>query len=224
MPSPAPPPAHTLARRGRRGAAVARGIRPGAALAAVALLAACATVPELPLPEHPAPAPGQPWARVSMRAAVPANDRFALRVLADEAQCQQPQLLSQGSPQQPAPAARLLAGQRVTLEFIVHRTGQAACSVRWSFTPRADRLYLVQGMTVADGCPAQLLDTTQPERATAPPDLLLRSRPGQACVPLAQAQAARRQAVSPIRGGQVNGEAVLNPRATTDDLRGLITP
>lgn len=194
------------------------------ALAAAALLTGCASVPELPLPDHPPPAPGQPWARVSLRAAVPANDRFSLRVLADEAQCQQPQLLSQGSPRQQAPVARLKAGQRVTLEFMVHRTGQAACSVRWSFTPRADRLYLVQGMTVADGCPAQLFDTTLPERATAPPDLLLRSTATQACVPLAQAQAARPQAVSPIRGGQVNGEAVLNPRATTDDLRGLITP
>ncbi|MEK8051744.1 hypothetical protein AACH10_15950 [Ideonella sp. DXS22W] len=191
---------------------------------AVLLLTGCAAVPELPLPDHPPPAPGQPWARVSMRAAVPANDRFSLRVLADEAQCQQPQLLTQGSPRQPAPAARLRAGQRVTLEFVVHRTGQSACSVRWSFVPRADRLYLVQGMTVADGCPAQLFDTTQPERPQAPPDLLLRSTSTQACVPLGQAQAARSQAVSPIRGGQVNGEAVLNPRATTDDLRGLITP
>ncbi|MCU7369372.1 hypothetical protein PEC18_00290 [Paucibacter sp. O1-1] len=124
---------------------------------------------------------------------------------------------------QPLPA-RLAAGQRVTLEFVVHRSGQTACSVRWSFTPRADRLYLVQGMTVADGCPAQLLDTTQPERASPPADLLLRSTATQACVPLAQAQAARAQAASPIRGGQVNGEAVLNPRATTDDLRGLIRP
>jgi hypothetical protein len=104
----------------------------------------------------------------------------------------------------------------------VHRAGQSACQVRWSFTPRADRIYLVQGMTVGDNCPAQLLDATQPERAQPPADLLLRSTPTQSCVPLAQA--ARMQTVSPIRGGQVNGEAVLNPRATTADLEGLIRP
>lgn len=191
----------------------------GGALAG--LLGACAVSPDAVLPAYPAPTTGQPWARVLMRAAVPANDRFSLRVLGDEATCQQPQLLMQGSPRQAAQPARLVAGQRVTLEFTVHRTGQTACSVRWSFTPRADRIYMVQGMTVGDGCPAQLFDATQPERAQPPADLLLRSTPAQACVPLAQA--ARVQA-SPIRGGQVDGEAVLNPRATTADLQGLIRP
>lgn len=199
-------------------------LRTTAAALTAAVLSGCAGLPEATLPDHPAPAPGQPWARVMMRAAVPANDRFSLRVLADDALCQQPQVLLRGAPQQPVPPARLVAGQRVTLEFMVHRAGQSACSVRWTFTPRADRIYMVQGMTVADGCPAQLLDTTQPERAQPPADLLARSTPAQACVPLGQAQAARSQAASPIRGGQVNGEAVLNPRATTDDLRGLITP
>lgn len=197
---------------------------PWAAAAALALtlLGGCAVPPDAGLPAYPAPQPGQPWARMLMRAAVPANDRFALRVLEDEAACQQPRLLMQGVPRQAVEPARLAAGQRVTLEFIVHRAGQSACQVRWSFTPRADRIYLVQGMTVGDNCPAQLLDATQPERAQPPADLLLRSTPTQSCVPLAQA--ARMQTVSPIRGGQVNGEAVLNPRATTADLEGLIRP
>lgn len=206
--------------------------RPGAASTATSarrlaaalpvVLAGCAVSPDAMLPAYPALQPGQPWARMLMRAAVPANDRFSLRVLDDEAACQQPQLLMQGSPRQAAEPARLAAGKRVTLEFTVHRTGQTACHMRWSFTPRPDRIYMVQGMTVGDGCPAQLLDATQPERAQPPADLLLRSTPAQACVPLAQA--VRVQAASPIRGGQVNGEAVLNPRATTADLEGLIRP
>lgn len=219
-PAPARLPPHAAPRQPRP----ARRAGPAwaGAFVATALLAGCASSPDALLPAYPAITPGQPWARMLMRAAVPANDRFSLRVLADEAACQQPQLLMQGSPQKPAEPARLAAGQRVTLEFTVHRTGQTACQVRWSFTPRADRIYLVQGMTLGDGCPSQLFDATQPERAQAPADLLLRSTPTQACVPLAQALAAR--AVSPIRGGQVNGEAVLNPRATPADLQGLIRP
>ncbi|MCU7369371.1 hypothetical protein PEC18_00285 [Paucibacter sp. O1-1] len=42
-----------------------------AAALALATLAGCTSLPEAVLPDYPAPAPGQPWARLSLRAAVP---------------------------------------------------------------------------------------------------------------------------------------------------------
>lgn len=192
-----------------------------AALAGAALLAGCAAAPLPNLPAYAAPAADQPAARLLMRAQVHPNDRFMLVVLDDNERCQGPRLLAGGAPGADAAPQRIAAGRLTTLDFVIARGGQTPCVVRWSFTPMAGRTYLAQGLVVGAGCTARLLDASQPDRPLQPPDLLLRSTPAQRCVPLALSA---RSGVSPIQGGQHDGEAVLNPNATAKDLEGLIRP
>ena len=192
---------------------------------AAALLAGCAVPtpsPDTTLPAYAQPEASQPHARLLLRAAVGPADRFALVLLEDNAQCKSPKLLTRGSPQQAAAPVRLAAGQPTTLDFVVVRGGGAPpCGLRWTFQPQAGKTYLVAGGTVGGNCGARLLDATVADRPDTPPDLVLRVAPGNNCVPLAQAQ---RVPSSLIQGGQHNGDAVLNPRATTQGLEGLIKP
>jgi len=170
-----------------------------------------------------APPPGQPAARLLLRGAVPPGERFALLRLDDALQCQRPQLLNEGSATQAAPApVSMAADVLTTLDFVVIRAGRSGCGVRWSFTPAAGHSYLVQGAVIGAGCSANVLDVTVPDRPTAPGDAVLRSHAGQRCVPLVQARAMSTGSL--IQGGQQDGEAVLNPRATPRELEGLIQP
>ena len=187
---------------------------------ALALLAACANPPGASAPSTAAAASIGPSARLLLRGTVSPDDRFALNLLTDTLQCKEPQLLSSGTAQRTPEPAMLPADVLTTLEFQVLRAGQPSCALRWSFSPKAGRTYLVQGLAGAV-CSARLLDVSSPERPQIPPDAVLRSLPGQACVPMAQARAAAPQA-SLIQGGQYKGEAVLNPNASTRDLQGLI--
>ncbi|OGB04290.1 MAG: hypothetical protein A3E25_21330 [Burkholderiales bacterium RIFCSPHIGHO2_12_FULL_69_20] len=203
-------------------------LRLACALAA-ALLAGCAANPYTPPAAHPpgaspAAAASGPSARLLLRGSVPAQDRFAVLKLADALACKGPSLLIAGTPQKAPAPATLPAGVLTTLDFVILRAGKPSCRVRWSFTPVAGKTYLMQGLVVGSSCSARLLDVSAPERPVLPPDAALRSRPGQPCLPLAQARAATRAASSLIQGGQQGGEAVLNPRATTQDLQGLIKP
>jgi hypothetical protein len=164
-----------------------------------------------------------------LRSEVPAGDRYAVLIMADALNCQGPKLLSAGQAQQPPAPVSLPAGQLATLDYVIFRGEKPSCAVRWSFTPVAGKNYLINGLPVGATCTARLLDATVPDRMAPPPDLVLRSGQGQACMPLAQARAAAAAAAagntgSLIQGGQVQGEAVLNPRATTTDLQGLIKP
>jgi hypothetical protein len=170
-----------------------------------------------------APPLGQPAVRLLLRGAVPPGERFALLRLDDALQCQRPQLVTEGTAAQAAPApVAMAAGVLTTLDFVVIRAGQSGCGVRWSFTPVAGHSYLVQGAVIGAGCSANVLDVTVPDRPTAPADAVLRSAAGQRCVPLAQARAMN--TASLIQGGQLDGEAVLNPRANARELEGLIQP
>lgn len=183
-------------------------------------LAACVQAPPAALPAPPVTGPS---ARLLLRAAVPAEDRFALFRLDDAAACKSPRLLVGGTPKQVAEPAVLAAGQLVTVDFVLIRGGKAGLCTRWSFTPQAGRSYLMQGAAVGAGCLARLVDVTQPDRAQPPPDAVVRNVAGQPCVPMEQARAPA-GGHSPIQGGQQDGEAVLMPLATPRDLEGLIRP
>ena len=122
----------------------------------------------------------------------------------------------------PAPAT-LAAGLLTTLDFVVLRSSKPLCVVRWSFTPEADKTYLVQGMVVGSGCTARLLDATVNDRPQPARGAVLRNGPGQTCLALDKSRPAGDNS-SLIQGGQHNGEAVLQPNANTRDLQGLIRP
>ena len=201
-------------------------------------LAACSTPPDagprvpanvpvnaatpVAAPAPPAPGAG-PRARLLLRGAVPGDDQFALVELADSAQCKNPRVLTTGSNNKPPAPTHLAAGQLTTLDFVVLRAGKISCGVRWSFTPDADKTYLAQGLVVGNGCTGRLMDVTDSDRPVPAKGAVLRTGPGQACLPLSQSRPAG-EANALIQGGQQDGEAVLNPKATTRDLQGLIRP
>lgn len=197
-----------------------------AALAAL-LLAACVGPPAAVQAQAPpaasAAAPAAAAARLLLRGAVPPGDRFAAYRLDDAELCKDPRLLTAGAAQQTPEPAALPAGQLTTLDFAVLRNGQPSCTVRWSFTPLAGRTYLLQGLVLGSGCNARLLDASQPDRPRPVADAVQRNRPGQPCLPIALARASAATSAS-VQGGQQDGEAVLNPRATTQGLEALIRP
>ena len=63
-------------------------------------------------------------------------------------------MLSSGDARKPPAPATLAAGVLTTLDFAVLRAGKASCVVRWSFTPEADKTYLVPDRKVHDLKPA----------------------------------------------------------------------
>ncbi|MBL8352294.1 MAG: hypothetical protein JNL87_18515 [Burkholderiaceae bacterium] len=188
--------------------------------AALLLLAGCAAPPA---PAAAAPLPAGPGARLLLRGAVASEDRYAAVAYSDALACQGPRQLAAGLPQKAPEPAWLSAGTLATLDFVILRNDKPSCSVRWSFTPRAGRTYLLQGLALGSGCSARLVDASQPDRPQPVADAVLRSVPGQPCLPLAQARA-NAAASATIQGGQQDGEAVLNPRATTQGLEWLIRP
>lgn len=235
------PARHLPSQRGRAGRAAPKGCAcatpdghrsaRGNALAVLCLLQllGCAAPPgaaDKTAPVAAASAPASvagPSARLLARGAVPAQDRFAVFRLADAALCKGPSLLIDGTPDKAPRSAALAAGVLTTLDFVILRDGKPSCAVRWSFTPAAGKTYLLQGLALGSGCVARLYDASVPDRPVPAADAVLRSTRGQACLPLDQARAASGSDAL-IQGGQQQGEAVLNPRATTRDLQGLIRP
>ena len=208
------------------GASLASGLAALALPALLALLGGCAAPPAPGPGSAPAaaaaPAASGPSARLLLRGAVPADDRFAIFQLGDALACKDPRMLVAGTPQKTPDPATLAAGALTTLDFVILRGGKPGCFVRWSFTPQAGKTYLMQGLVVGGGCAARLFDASAPDRPLPLADAVLRNTGGQACLPLAQARANAAAGGSLIQGGQHNGEAVLNPRATAKDLEGLI--
>jgi hypothetical protein len=196
-----------------------RALRHAAALSGVsgALLAGCAPTP---LQLEPAARPTGPTARLLLRGAVPPGDRFAVVQLTDALMCQGPRMLIAGMPQKLPDPGALAAGVLTTLDFVILRGGKPSCGVRWTFTPEAGKTYLVQGMQMGAGCSARLLDASVADRPQPPPDAVLRTAPGQVCLPLDKARSAASDTL--LQGGQQGADAVLNPKATDADLQGLI--
>jgi hypothetical protein len=193
----------------------------GALLAplAAALVAGCATPPanNAKLPKYEAP-PGTSTAKLAVRGAVPSGDYFGVLVYDDADHCKNPRLAGAGSSSRNPDSVALAAGGMQTLAFVIVKSNKQSCTVRWSFTPEANKTYVINGGALGSGCTASLLDASNPDRMRVPDGLLRRNAPGVFCVPLAQATAVKGGA----RGGQSDGAAVLNPTATADDLQGLI--
>lgn len=194
-----------------------------ALLALAAGLAGCAT-PSGPtgMPALAQPAADQPHARLQTRSTAPAGHVLAVVVQQDNATCTDARHVLR-SPAGETGQARLPVGRPLTLDVaLVPPGGGRACVNRWTFTPQAGRSYVLQSAIVGAACPARLLDTTQPDRAAVPPDLVNRVQAGQSCVPLDKAPKVASGGI--IQGGQIDGEAVLLPLATTRPLQGLIKP
>ena len=196
--------------------------------AALALLAGCAAGPQVTQPGGSAAATANapaigPRARLLLRGAAPGDDQYAVVELVDAQHCKDPRMLSSGDARKaPAPAS-LAAGVLTTLDFVVLRAAKPLCVVRWSFTPEADKTYLVQGLVVGSGCNARLLDASVSDRPVPAAGAVLRNGPGQTCLALDKSRPAGDNG-SLIQGGQHQGEAVLQPNATARDLQGLIRP
>lgn len=156
--------------------------RQAAAASALALLAACAAGPQAPASGGPAAATG-PRARLLLRGAVPSDDQNAVVELTDAQNCKDPRMLSSGDARRAPAPATLAAGLLTTLDFVVLRTGKPLCVVRWSFTPEADKTYLVQGLVVA---------AAAPPACWTPPSLTARSPPVVRCSATARARPAWR--------------------------------
>lgn len=211
------PAAATARRTGRAATVLAAG-----AAAAAALLAGCAATPGSPgVPPLAQPGTDQPHARLLTRSSAPAGHQLSVLVRQDNTACADPRLVLR-HPAGGSGQARLPVQQLLTLDVVLLLPGGQACINRWSFTPQAGRTYVLQSTVVGSACPARLLDATQPERAAVPADLVSRVQAGQSCLPLDKAP--KVAATTMIQGGQVNGEAVLLPQATTRPLQGLIRP
>jgi hypothetical protein len=196
------------------------------AMAAVALLAACATPPQSqqsPINKYVSPA-GVPVAKLAMRASLSGGvDLYGVYVLSDGENCKQPQIAGAGRTVSNAPpSVNLEAGKWTTLEFITFHPSKMYCVVRWSFQPTAGRTYVVAGNGVGTACSARVLDATNPDSIKPEATAVRRNIPGNACVSLTVAQAARNGKTDSGQGGAGKDEAALRPGASADDLKGLI--
>jgi hypothetical protein len=190
-------------------------------LAMTGLLPGCATPPATKAPPYVAPTSG-PTARLVMRSSnLPPTEAYGVLVHDDASNCRGPRLAGAGNATRNPTTVALVAGSLATVDFVLVKNSKTekpqVCLLRWSFTPEAGKSYLVQGTSTAAGCTARLLDATNPDAMRLPGGTVRRNIQGQACVPMAQAQAAANAV-----GGQSDGAAVLRPAATTDDLQGLI--
>ncbi len=192
-------------------------------MAAVALLAACATPPQQPpINKYVSPA-GVPTAKLAMRASLSGGvDLYGVYVLTDSENCKQPLIAGAGRTVSNAPpSVNLEAGKWTTLEFITFHPSKMYCVVRWSFQPAAGRTYVVAGNGVGTACTARVLDATNPDSIKPETTAVRRNIPGNSCVSLTVAQAARNGNKDSGQGSSAN-EASLRPGASAEDLKGLI--
>ena len=183
------------------------------------LLCSCATPTKksTPMPTYSAPA-GAQTARLLSRGKVNAGDAYGVVVYDDAANCSGPRIASAGNSARTPKATEIEAGRTTTLDFVVARPDKTSCRVRWSFTPTAGRTYLVAGTMTATGCSARVLDATDPDAMKAEGSAQRRNAGGNSCSALVAKPAAN----GALAGSEQNGEAVLRPNATADDLQGLI--
>jgi hypothetical protein len=192
-------------------------------MVAVGLLAACATPSQQKINRYVSPV-GVPVAKLAMRASLSGGvDLYGVYVFTDGENCKEPQIAGAGRTVGNAPpSVQLAAGQWTTLEFITFHPSRQFCHVRWSFQPKAGKTYLVAGNGVGTACSARVLDATDPDSIKPEVSAVRRNVPGNACVPLSVAQAARNTRGDAGQGGAGKDEANLRPGASADDLKGLI--
>jgi hypothetical protein len=207
-----------------------RALRLAACVAVPLVIAACAArMPAgQPLPKYVAPA-GSPTARLVMRGTMPAGDVYGVYLYDDSEKCAGPRSLGVGNSTRHPASADVAAGRMQTVEVLI-KSDKRWCGVRWSFTPVAGKTYLLSANSLAGnanaalggvGCLARLMDMSDPDHIK--PELTaLRRNPASVaqCLPLSQSKSVA--AMAGNDAGRADGDAVLNPGASTGDLQGLI--
>ena len=199
-----------------------------AALAGLALLAACAggppsstaTTPASPVSRYASVTAG-PTARLIMRTQLKGTATlYGVHLLANSDDCSQRQSIGAAKAGVAAlPTVALAAGRVATVEFVGVNADKKVCLVRWSFTPVAGRSYLLQSTFDGNRCTSTVLNATDPDAIRPEAGALRRNpTPDKVCVPLGQARA-----LTPTPAG-ARGDATLSPGADASELKGLITP
>jgi hypothetical protein len=195
--------------------------------AALLLMTACAQQPVIP---YMAATVG-PTSRLLMRGSLDPGEGYGVYLLGGVQDCTQPQRVGTGTAETHPAATTIAADRMSTLDVVVTKPNQAFCRVRWSFTPRAGRSYLVAARGEPGGCSVSLLDATDPDDIRTEMSARRRDMPGNACVPLAAAKtvgeltarsqgliAGTERPVPAPRGGYAD---VVPSAVTEDDLKGL---
>lgn len=198
-----------------------------AALAGLALLAACAggppsspTATSTPTPRYTSVTTG-PTARLILRTKLDGTATFyGVSVLANSDNCSERQTVGGAKAGVAAlPTVALAAGRVATVEFVGVNADKKVCLVRWSFTPVTGQAYLLQSAFDGTRCTSSVLNATDPDAIRIEASALRRNpTPDKACVPLGQARA-----VTPSPGTG-RGDATLSPGADASELKGLIAP
>lgn len=195
--------------------------------AALLLLSACAQQPVIPYTA----ATAGPTSRLLMRGSLDPGEAYGVYLLGGVKDCTQPQRVGTGTAETNPAATTIAADRMSTLDVVVTKSNQSSCRVRWSFSPRAGRSYLVAARGEPGGCSVSLLDATDPDDIRTEMSARRRDAPGNACMPLGTAKtvgelAARSQgfiagAERPAPASRSSDSTVLPSSVSEDDLKGL---
>jgi hypothetical protein len=201
--------------------------RPGRLAALLLLvLSACAQPPVVP---HFAATSG-PTSRLLMRGSLEPGDTYGVYLLDGVQDCTQPQRVGTGTAESNPAATTIAANRLSTLDVVVTKSNRTFCRVRWSFSPRAGRSYLVAARGEPGGCSVSLLDATDPDDIRTELSARRRDAPGNSCIPLAAAKtvgelAARSQGLATSTDRQPSAArssgSELPSAVSEDDLKGL---
>lgn len=191
-------------------------------------LSGCAQPPVIPY----SAATSGPTSRLLMRGTLDPGDAYGVFLLGGVQDCTLPQRVGTGTADANPAATTIAANRLSTLDVVVSKSDQSFCRVRWSFSPRAGRSYLVAARGEPGGCSVSLLDATDPDNIHTEMSARRRDAPGNACLPLAAARTvgeltARNQGPvtstdRPMPASRSGGSEVMPSAVTEDDLKGLI--
>ena len=205
--------------------------RPAAGRLAALLLLALSACAQQPVVHYSAATSG-PTSRLLMRGTLDPGEAYGVYLLGGVQDCSLPQRVGTGTADANPAATTIAANRLSTLDVVVTKSNQSFCRVRWSFSPRAGRSYLVAARGEPGGCSVSLLDATDPDDIRTELSARRRDAPGNACVPLAAARTvgelvARNQGPAtgtdrPMPASRNGGSEVMPSAVTEDDLKGLI--
>jgi len=206
---------------------LAQGPAAGRLAAALLLaLSACAQ----PIVQYSAATSG-PTSRLLMRGSLDPGDAYGVYLLGSVQDCTQPQRVGTGTAEANPAATTIAANRLSTLDVVVTKSDRTFCRVRWSFSPREGRSYLVAARGEPGGCSVSLLDATDPDDIRTEMSARRRDAPGNTCLPLAAVRTvgeltARSQGLTsgtdrPAPASRGGGSDVMPSAVTEDDLKGL---
>jgi len=203
---------------------------PAAGRFAAALLLALSACSQPPVVPYSAATSG-PTSRLLMRGSLDPGDAYGVYLLGGVQDCTLPQRVGTGTAEANPAATTIAANRLSTLDVVVTKSNQTFCRVRWSFSPRAGRSYLVAARGEPGGCSVSLLDATDPDDIRTEMSARRRDAPGNACLPLAAVRTvgeltARSQGLTtgtdrPAPPSRNSGSEVVPSAVTEDDLKGL---